>query len=272
MSNSGRILKYLQEMAYGVKSGEYKVSFKGRSVGVYYVDADGNGEYEVFSASFIGPDYDIPPPELKESVEFRKPSPFFEGLMTEANRVNGTRRTIYEKGDVRVARVPEDVDKFYVYRVSAEEGDPDYSDEDHSAPHCEGYGPIEGMREWATWYCFNKRDDGTYEAELDESWWWGGGHNDGGTIRVDIPEEWQGLPYDEFLENVVTLAAARHYGFTAEHLRKKEGLKEFFGFRRYRTASAADKECFIQETRRISYIASWQTTFFIDHYSKILGS
>ena len=32
------------------------------------------------------------------------------------------------------------------------------------------------------------------------------------------------------------------------------------------------KECFIQETRKISYIASWQTTFFIDHNSKILGS
>ena len=96
MSNSGRILKYLQEMAYGVKSGKYMVSFKGRNVGVYYVDADGSSEYETFSASFIGPDYDILPPELKESVEFRKPSPFFEGLMTEANRVNGTRRTIYE--------------------------------------------------------------------------------------------------------------------------------------------------------------------------------
>jgi len=48
-------------MAYGVKSGKYKVSFKGRNVGVYYVDADGSSEYEVFSASFIGPDYDILP-------------------------------------------------------------------------------------------------------------------------------------------------------------------------------------------------------------------
>ncbi len=220
-------------MAYDVKNEEYKVSFKGRNVGFYYVDADGSSKYDAFRLSFISPEYEGLPPELKESVESEKPLPFFEGLMSKANRVKGTRKTIYEKGEVRIARVPEDVDKFYVYRTSAEKGDPDYSDEDHSAPHCEGYGPIEGMREWATWYCFNKRDDGTYEAELDESWWWGGGHNDGGTIRVDIPEEWQDLPYDEFLENVVTLASAKHYGFTAEHLRKKEGLMGFFGFKRY---------------------------------------
>ena len=86
------------------------------------------------------------------------------------------------------------------------------------------------MREWASWYAFNKMDDGTYEAELDEAWWWGGGHNDGGTIHREIPEEWFDLPYKDFLEKVVTLAAASHYGFTAEILLAKEGLKEFFGF------------------------------------------
>ena len=46
----------------------------------------------------------------------------------------------------------------------------------------------------------------------------------------EIPEEWFALPYEDFLENVVTLAAASHYGFTAEMLLKKAGLKEFFGF------------------------------------------
>ena len=74
-------------------------------------------------------------------------------------------------------------------------------------------------------------DDGTYEAELDEAWWWGGGHNDGGTIRNEIPEAWFDLPYDEFLENVVTLSAAAHYGFAAEDLKEKRGLREFFGFK-----------------------------------------
>ena len=33
----------------------------------------------------------------------------------------------------------------------------------------------------ASHYCFNKRDDGKYEAELDEAWN-EGGHNGGGTI------------------------------------------------------------------------------------------
>ena len=75
-------------------------------------------------------------------------------------------------------------------------------------------------------------DDGTYEAELDEAWWWGGGHNDGGTIRTPIPEEWFELTYDEFLKRVVTLSAAAHYGFTPEILKKRKGLKEFFGLKK----------------------------------------
>ena len=87
------------------------------------------------------------------------------------------------------------------------------------------------MREWTTWYAFDKMDDGTYQASLDESWWWGGGHNEGGTIHTDIPEKWFELSYDEFLENVVTLSAASHYGFTPDELKEKKGLKEFFGFK-----------------------------------------
>ena len=86
------------------------------------------------------------------------------------------------------------------------------------------------MKEWASWYCFNKMDDGTYEAELDEAWWWGGGHNDGGTIHTAIPEEWFDLPYEEFLEHVVGLASAAHYGFTVKELKSKKGLRKFFGF------------------------------------------
>ena len=77
----------------------------------------------------------------------------------------------------------------------------------------------------------NKMDDGTFQASLDESWWWGGSHNDGGTINTEIPEEWFELSYDEFLENVVTLSAAAHYGFTPEELKEKSGLKAFFGFK-----------------------------------------
>jgi len=36
--------------------------------------------------------------------------------------------------------------------------------------------------------------------------------------------------YKAFLEKVIPLAAARHYGFTVEMLLKKTGLREFFGF------------------------------------------
>ena len=38
------------------------------------------------------------------------------------------------------------------------------------------------------------------------------------------------LSYDEFLERVITLASAKHYGFTPDDLKEKKGLKEFFGF------------------------------------------
>ena len=148
--------------------------------------------------------------------------------MTEENRFQGTRKTVYRRGDVSVTRVPEDVDSFRIYKC----GTADDDEEDHSASHCEGSGPIDGMKEWASWYCINKKDDGTIEAELDEAWWWGGGHNDGGTMCEEVPEEWLDLPYDGLLENLVTLVRARHYGFTAEHLRRKKGLREFLGYRR----------------------------------------
>ena len=38
------------------------------------------------------------------------------------------------------------------------------------------------------------------------------------------------LSYDDFLEHVITLTAATHYGFTVDDLKEREGLKEFFGF------------------------------------------
>ncbi|MBR6365616.1 MAG: hypothetical protein IKS10_05925 [Lachnospiraceae bacterium] len=44
------------------------------------------------------------------------------------------------------------------------------------------------------------------------------------------PEEWFALPYEEFIDRVLTLVSAAHYGFTREILLKREGLKEFFEF------------------------------------------
>ena len=116
-----------------------------------------------------------------------------------------------------------------IYRRDAKKGEATYSPKLHSAPHFVGH-YVEGMEEWASWYCFNKKEDGTYEAELDEAWD-EGSHYGGGTIDVDIPKEWFALSYDDFLEQVITLAAAKHYGFTVNDLKEKEGLKEFFGFK-----------------------------------------
>ena len=120
-------------------------------------------------------------------------------------------------------------EKFMIYRRDAKKGEATYSPKSHSAPHFEGH-YVEGMEEWASWYCFNKKEDGTYEAELDEAWN-EGSHYGGGTIDVDIPKEWFALSYNDFLEHVITLAGAKHYGFTVDDLKDKEGLKEFFGFK-----------------------------------------
>ena len=127
-------------------------------------------------------------------------------------------------------------EKFMIYRRDAKKGEATYSPKSHSAPHFEGH-YVEGMEEWASWYCFNQKEDdgedqssGTYEAELDEAWD-EGSHYGGGTIDVDIPKEWFALSYDDFLEHVITLAGAKHYGFTVDDLKDKEGLKEFFGFK-----------------------------------------
>ena len=120
------------------------------------------------------------------------------------------------------------VEKFMIYRRDASKGAATYSPKPHSAPHYEGR-YIEGMEEWASWYCINKKPDGTYEAELDEAWD-EGSHYGGGTICVEIPKEWFALSYDDFLERVVTLAAASHYGFTTDDLRGRKGLKDFLGF------------------------------------------
>ena len=56
-----------------------------------------------------------------------------------------------------------------IYRRDAKKGEATYSLKSHSAPHFVGHF-VEGMEEWASWYCFNKKEDGTYEAELDEAW------------------------------------------------------------------------------------------------------
>ena len=210
---------------------EYKVFYKGERIGMYYVFTNRRVEYDAYS---VPEEYkkELKALGLDRNVEktLKRSVPVLSDMMTDENRVPGTRKQIWQTGGVRLERIPKNADKFWIYRRGAKKGEAGHSEKDHCAPHREGSKEIPGMREWASWYCFNKKDDGTYEAELDEAWYGGGGHNDGGTICTEIPEEWLTLPYEEFLGRVVTLSSAAHYGFTAEELKETDGLKEFFGF------------------------------------------
>ena len=210
---------------------KYDVFYDDQRIGSYYVYDTGKVTYYTYYGCPVELKKQLEELKLNEDlIEKQSIKPLSE-LIDDSNRVQGRKKIIYKKDHLSLEREPQaSGERYSVYRRSAEEGEPDYSPLHHDAPHYEGPHTPKDMREWASWYAFNKMDDGTYEAELDEAWWWGGGHNDGGTIRNPIPEEWFELPYDEFLENVVCLSAAAHYGFTAEILKKKEGLKEFFGY------------------------------------------
>ena len=212
-------------------SNEYKVKYRDRTVGYYYEYSDNTVNYYTEWGSPWDIEEELKALELDKEIKDGKPIQSIVSMMKKKYRVPGRRKIIYEKDPLVLERYPQETDEIYtVYRRSANEGDPEYSPLAHDAPHREGPNTPEGMREWASWYLFRKMDDGTYQAELDEAWWWGGGHNDGGTIRTEIPEEWFALPYEEFLDNVLGLSAARHYGFTVEILLEKKGLKEFFEY------------------------------------------
>lgn len=206
----------------------FSVYYNDSCIASYYRYPDEN-RYEYY-VGWPEAHKDIVPAEFLKKKELKKPYKLIESIMTEENRVKGTRKIVYESGPVRIVRNSENIDYFTVYRMNAEKGQTGYSEKRYSAPHYEGEKTPEGMSEWASFYQFVKRDDGTFEVELEENWWWGGGHNDGGTIHSEIPEEYLDMPYDEFLENVVTVGKAAHYGFTADDLKNCAGLKEFFGF------------------------------------------
>ena len=206
----------------------YSVYYDENCIASYYCDPD-ERSYEYY-VGWANAYKDIVPAEYLVEKKLKRPYKLMEEVMQEENRVQGTRKTVYVSGRVRIERRPKNVGYFQVYNMHASKGARGYSEKKYSADHYEGEKTPEGMKEWASFYQFVKRDDGTFEVELEENWWWGGGHNDGGTIHSDIPEEYLDMPYDEFLRNVVTVGKAAHYGFTADELRECEGLKEFFGF------------------------------------------
>ncbi len=215
----------------GIIREEYKVCYQNVHVGQYYVYEDGSSEYRAFHG---WPRLEPIREELKAlgltaDHTGKTRLPRFRAILDKGERAPGTRKVIRRDGPLSLERVPRDAEKFWVYRRSAGKGEPEYSPKSHSVPHREGSRVVEGMEEWASWYAFVKKDDGTFEAELDEAWP-EGGHYGGGTIRVEVPEEWLDLGWEELTERLVTLAAAGHYGFTPEDLRERRGLREFFGF------------------------------------------
>ena len=210
---------------------KYTVQYDNKVIGYYSVFSDHTVSYYTAYGCPWDIDKELKAFNLDLDQEHVEPIPCLKALINDQYRLKNRKRMIYQDGMLTLIRSPQETDERYsIYRRSAEPTDPDYSPLPHDAPHYEGPHTPKDMREWASWYAFNKMDDGTYQAELDEAWWWGGGHNDGGTIRTEIPEEWFTLPYPEFLKHVVSLSAASHYGFTTEMLLEKEGLKEFFGY------------------------------------------
>ncbi|SDB52563.1 hypothetical protein SAMN02910317_02719 [Ruminococcaceae bacterium FB2012] len=212
---------------------EYLIIYDGETVGYYYIYEEGKQyEYTVRSDNKPEADAALKKLGLSRSRRSEEPMPALTKLMTDENRVKDRKQKIFRAGKLSIEREPQETDeKYYVYRVSADKGEQGYSEKEHSVPHYEGPKTPEGMDEWCSWYCFVKMDDGTYGAELDEAWCWGGSHNEGGTIRRPIPEEWFSLPYEEFLDNVLSLCGARHYLFDLGDLKACEGLEEFFGYK-----------------------------------------
>ena len=209
----------------------YHIRYGDVPVGTYYVYEDGGSEFAAFR--------DRPEPEtVREALDAlgltknrtgKTQLPRFRAVLNKGERVPGTRKVIWTEGSLRMERIPKDADKFWVYRRTARKGAPEYSPKSYSAPHKEGGRVVEGMEEWASRYAFNNKEDGMFEAELDEAWN-EGSHNGGGTIRAEVPEAWLDLSWEELAERLVTLAGAARYGFTPEDLRERKGLREFFGY------------------------------------------
>ena len=215
----------------GIIRDNYKICYEDVHVGEYYVYDDGSSEYRAFDGWLrLEPIRE----ELKAlglAVNHTRKTEFprFRAILNHGERAPGTRKVIWRDGPLSMERVPGDAERFMVYRCSAKKGAADYSPKPHSVPHREGSRVVEGMEEWNSRYAFNKKEDGMFEAELDEAWN-EGSHYGGGTIRVEVPEQWLDLRWEELTERLVTLASAAHYGFTAEDLMARKGLKAFFGF------------------------------------------
>ena len=209
----------------------YTVSYNDKIIGYYWIFDDGKVSFRSALERPFDLEEELKKLHLDKSIEDVESIKVLDEMIDDGNRVKGRRRIIYQNGLLRMERRPDKViDRYSIYRRNAGIEDADHSSSSFEIPHYEGTRKVEGMSEWVSWYAFNRMDDDTYEAELDEAWYGGGGHNDGGTIHSEIPEEWFDLSYDEFLDKIIELSDAAKFGFTVEMLKEKQGLRKFFGY------------------------------------------
>ena len=87
------------------------------------------------------------PEEYLKNKKLKRPYKLMKDIMTEENRLQGTRKTVYVSGPVRIVRIPKDIDHFLIYRMNAKKGEQGYSEKKYSAAHYEGEHTPEGMKE-----------------------------------------------------------------------------------------------------------------------------
>ncbi|MBR2255315.1 MAG: hypothetical protein IJ856_05855 [Candidatus Methanomethylophilaceae archaeon] len=97
---------------------DYEVYFKGDRVGSYYVYDDGTSSYYAYDN--VRERFEGIPDELCKDRRTHGKIRFFKPVLKEENRVPGTRKHVFVSGDMKLVRIPKDVGRFYVYRLSAE--------------------------------------------------------------------------------------------------------------------------------------------------------
>ena len=128
---------------------EYEVIYGDKTVGYYYVYSDDTVSYSTAWGSPWDIEEQLKALKLDKEKKRKKPLKQFSDIICEEYRIPGTRKRIYQKDMIRLERYSRETDeRYYVYKRSAEEGDPEYSPLKHDAPHNEGPHTPEGMREW----------------------------------------------------------------------------------------------------------------------------
>ena len=108
----------------------FNVYFKDHCIGNFYMFSNNKKSYYTSSYSFIGLENEKIDPEFKEEVQEVDSVPFIEEIISDKYRLKDIKKDIYQKGDFRIERIPEEVAKFWIYKRSANKGEEGYSDKD----------------------------------------------------------------------------------------------------------------------------------------------